>query len=248
MAWGATMRSFLAGLLGRLRGRGTLASSEDATAVVLALFRGHGLHCELRDGWIVAAEAGGFAAQARIFIHSQTATFCSVQLDVEVRTTAGHRILESCGGFGRSRHEAIGDAIRGFCDGSFHVLVTALTGRSCSHCEVETWAIGGVPRRVIIGPMVCRGTGPDGEVTQTEWFHAIRRGIQESSLPPGLHWIRLYHFERPPAGTINEVLLDNETWAEREAELGACEWPPPAGGFYSVRVFLMIMDSSISRT
>jgi hypothetical protein len=248
MATGATMRSFLAALLARLRRRGTLASSEDATAVVLALFRGHGLHCELKDGWIVAVEAGGFAAQPRIFVQSQTASFCVVQLDVEVRTTAGHRILESCGGFGRSRHEAIGDAIRGFCDGSFHVLVTALTGRSCSHCEVETWEIGGVPRRVFIGPEVCRGTGPDGEVPQTDWFLAMRRSIQESSLSSGFHWVRLYHFECPTAETVNEVLLDNETWAELEAELGTCEWPPPAGGFYSVRVFLMIMDSSISRT
>jgi hypothetical protein len=120
-----------------------------------------------------------------------------IQLDVEVRTKGGHRILESCGGFGGSMHEAIGDAIMNFCNGSFHVLYSALTGRPCSHCEIETWEIGGVRRRVYISPMVCRGAGSAEEIPQADWFPVMRRSIQESRLSPGLHWIRLYHFDCP---------------------------------------------------
>jgi hypothetical protein len=43
---------------------------------------------------------------------------------------------------------------------------------------------------------------------------------------------------------VNEVLLDNETWADLAADLGSYPWPPPVGSFYSMRIFLMIMDSS----
>jgi hypothetical protein len=92
--------------------------------------------------------------------------------------------------------------------------------------------------------MVCRGHGPAGEIPQTEWFDVMARSIKESKLPPGLHWIRLYHFECPTAATVNEVLLDNEPWTDLQMHLGSYSWPPVAGGFYSVRIFLVIKDLS----
>ncbi len=235
------MRSFLKTLLKHFRRPKTLATSEDTTEVFLWMFQAHGLACSLREGWVVA-ESGDFGAQARVFVHPAGSAMCSIQLDVEVRTATGHRIIESCGGFGSSLHAAIGDAIKSFCDGSFHVIYSALTGEPCSHCEIEDWKIGGIPRRVYISPMVCRGQGSPGENPGTAWFDQMEQHIKRSSLPAGLHWIRLYHLECPTAKTTNEVLLDNKPWTDLQTQLGSYAWPPPVNSYYSVRMFLVIMD------
>jgi hypothetical protein len=235
------MRSFIRGLFRRFRRPKPLATSEDVTAFFLELFRAHGLPCSITGGWIVA-DSACLAAQARVVLHSSAPTWNSIQLDLEVRTPSGHRILESCGGFGKTLHEAIADAVKNICDGSFHVIYSAMTGQVCSHSEVENWEINEVSRRVFISPMVCRGLGSSA-MPLTEWFRVMERHIKEGQLPAGLHWIRLYHFESKTAlQTVSEVLLDNEEWPDLQKALAACDWPPALSGFYSVRIFLMVMD------
>jgi Family of unknown function (DUF6348) len=191
------------------------------------------------------ADNGCLTAQARIGLHSSTPTGNSVQLDLEVRTQTGHRILESCGGFGKTFRDAVGDAIKNFSDGSFHVIYSATTGHSCSHCEEETWEIGGNARRVLISPMVYRGFGGfrPGGPAPIEWFRVMGRHIKECGLTAGLHWIRLYHFESPTAqDTVSEVLLNNEVRPDLQKVLATYDWPHSGNGFYSVRIFMMILE------
>lgn len=223
------------------RGPKPLANSEDATKVFLALFQGHGLPCGFKNGWIVG-DSGCLVAQARVFTHSQTPALCSIQLDLEVKLPSGTSILESCAGLGGSLHSAIGDAIKNLCDGSFHVLFSAFTGQSCSHCEIETWEINGRSRRVFIGPMVARMM-PAGELPSTDWFSEMTQDIKKAHPAHGLHWVRLYHAESPNANPTSEVLLDNQEWPELQNRMASYSWPKK-NYFYSVRIFLVITDQS----
>ncbi len=240
------MLSFLRTLLGRFRQPGQLASSEDVTGVFLELFRGHGLPCTMKNGWITA-ESGCLTARAWVATMFTNPTFLSIQLNLEVVTDHGERILESCGGFGKSRSQAIGDALDNFCNGSFHPIYSALTGQPCAHCEVEHWQIDGRSRWVFLGPMVIRGYLPPDEPSARTWFSVMEQHIKASSLVGGLHWIRLYHMEAPTAETVSEVLLDNEMSPVLQADLASCPWPV-TDRFYSVRVFLMVTDATESST
>jgi hypothetical protein len=223
-----------------------VSTSDDATAVFLDLFRAHGLTCQLRDGWIIA-DSGCLMAQARVFTHSQMPTLCSVQLDLDVRIPSDRSMVESCGGFGKTLHAAIADAIQNLANGSFHVIYSALTGQPCSHCEVEIWEIGGKPRRILVGPLVSRGQGQVAgpETPPRAWFPVVAEHIKNSQLDPGLHWIRLYHFECPKADTENEALLDNQGWIDLRSKLASYAWPHTEG-YYSVRMFMIVMDAAIS--
>src|SRR4029077_4219715 len=109
------MRSFISRVLRSFRQPKPLATSKDVTTFFLELFRAHGLPCNIKDEWIVA-DSGCLAAQARIFLFPSTGAWKSIQLDLEVRTSSNHRIMESCGGFGKTHRDAIGDAIRNFAD------------------------------------------------------------------------------------------------------------------------------------
>jgi hypothetical protein len=220
----------------------SLESSEDTTAFFLELFRGHGLPCCLRDGWIVADD-GCLTAQVRIFTISSTGNRICIHLDLDVRLPTGQSLLESCAGVGGTRSEAIADAIRNIADGSFHVIFLALTGRSCSHCEIESWRVGEVERQVFISPMVCRGHAPLDDPFFREWFSTMQEAIQATGLAPGIHWIRLYQFKASFMDPVSEALLDNDDWPEIQRMLARLSWPP-ADWFYSVRIFLLMKDAA----
>eukprot|EP00456_Euglypha_rotunda_P093724 TRINITY_DN9906_c1_g1_i1.p2 TRINITY_DN9906_c1_g1~~TRINITY_DN9906_c1_g1_i1.p2 ORF type:complete len:101 (-),score=15.01 TRINITY_DN9906_c1_g1_i1:243-545(-) len=65
--------------------------------------------------------------------------------------------------------------------------------------------------------------------------------IKALELPPGLHWIRLYH-GKWRKGLENEALLDNAPSTVLANTLAAQAWPP-VRIFYSARIFLMILDA-----
>lgn len=219
-----------------------LATSEDATLVFYELFRAHGLSCEIKNGWIVA-NAGLFFAQARVFVHSETSAFSNIQLDLDVRTPDGVAILESCGGLGETRHSAIADAINNMSNGSFHVIFSALTQKTCSHCEVEHWTVNGTQRTVYVGPMVTRSNQPADFAFPIGWFAEMKKAIETHSLDQNMHWIRLYHMEFENGAPVNECLVDNQTDPILQSTLGDCDWTA-TNGFYSVRIFLIIAKAN----
>lgn len=218
-----------------------LFTSEDATSFIGDLFRAHGLECGVISGWIVP-KTQEFIAQARVFVHDETSRFSNVQLDFDVRTTDHAEILESCGGFGKTRPLAIADAMQNMANGSFHVLYSALTQQPCSHCEIEKWTIDGIPRTVYVGPMVTRSNQPTSVRFPTEWFASLKTQIESRALDQKIHWIRLYHMQMEKGESISECLIDNQPDEALQSTLHKCDWPTPQG-FYSVRVFLMIAKS-----
>ncbi len=193
-------------------------------------------------GWIVA-DSGCLTAQARIVVQEKNPTLFTVQLDVEVKTPRNPNLLESTVGFGASRRAAILNAIQAFCEGSFHVIYAAFSGRMCSHCDLENWVINGISRRVFLGPITRRAAVPtDFEKVGNDWFLSLEQPIKALRLEPGTHWLRLYHAELKGSESISEALLNNETCPEIQNCLANYQWPE-SDKFYSVRLFMILLDN-----
>lgn len=219
-----------------------LATSEDATVAVGELFRVHGLPVDLKDGWVVA-RSGVLRAQARVFVRPTQQTHHQVQLDVQVVGPNGVDILESVAGFGSTLHAAILEGISSFAQASFHVIFSALTGKPCSHCDIEEWLIGGVPRTVFLGMITSRAEKGDNGPERMGWFQVVEAAIKNLQLSTGTHWIRFYHAELPKGESVNEAMLDNVSHSVLQSALASFAWPKTES-FYSDRLFLIICDKS----
>jgi hypothetical protein len=201
-----------------------LATSEDATADVAELFSAHGLPVDLEKGWVVA-RSGALRAQARIFVSPNNSDHHQIQLDVQVVGQNGVDILESVVGLGPTPHDAIRESVYSFAQASFHVIFSALTGKPCSHCDVEDWLIGGVPKTVFLGMVTGRADTNDNRSERMGWFHVVEAAIKNLQLPAGTHWIRFYHAELPRGGSVNEALLDNVPHDGLQSALASFAWP-----------------------
>ncbi|HEX7900351.1 MAG TPA: DUF6348 family protein [Planctomycetota bacterium] len=167
----------------------------------------------------------------------------SVQLDTFFVPGPGQEIVESFGGFGATRNEAIDDAFENFVAGTLHVLLAAFfPDLPTDQADIEEWIVGGTKKRVVVGNFTTRGQLP----ALREFIPAINRLLENEVkarvLSKGTHWIRLYQ-ARGPTTNINEVLLNNEPDPGLQAAIGLMPWPASTS-FYSVRLFLVVQDRS----
>ena len=148
------------------------------------------------------------------------------------------QIVESCIGMGRFHNEAIREAIHNASNGFFHVILVALTGQSCSHCETEDWEINGRLRRVYVSFVVVRG---EAHPLTPDWFESIQRHVKNMDLKDGMTWMRFFHADRPGSdSSVEEVLINNELAPDSIQYLSTFPWPA-AKEYYSVRIFLIVM-------
>lgn len=166
----------------------------------------------------------------------------SIQIDIYLRVEPDRLLVESFGGFGTTKEEAIADGIHNFVANSFHVLLAAFYGGHDDQVKTEHWDVNGQSRRVIIGNIGVRGTTPNPAEPPIEWFKVLENQIKVSSLTSGTHWVRCYsaQMQNQPMGV--EVLLDNDEWIGVQTEMTKVKWPR-GENFYSVRVFLIIQDT-----
>lgn len=219
-----------------------LASSDDVAKVICSLFVNHGLPCRLEGGRILA-ESGLFVSHCQVTNLSENQTTYAIRLDVFVAFDSGEEVIESFVGIGENRYDAIGNAIKYFCDGSFHVIYSSVSGTSCSHCELETWTINGTSRRVYLGPLTTRGDVSFQNTSLIDWFKDVEVEIKALQLSAGRHWLRFFHAEMGDEQSTSEVLLDNHSHPEIQKKLEVYNWPK-TDGYYSVRIFLMINDDT----
>ncbi len=163
----------------------------------------------------------------------------SLQFIVRVFLPSGERIDEYFAGIAQDERSAIIDALRNFADSSFHVIISALLDHLCEHATVEKWTINGIDRRVTLGAVTSRGGVPGNYL---QWFREFEQMAKASSLPGGIHWIRIFHGQSNPSNATTEVLLDNEHWQPMESGIAALDWPAK-DTFYTARLFLIIQDS-----
>ncbi|MCA9176533.1 MAG: hypothetical protein KDB14_18725 [Planctomycetales bacterium] len=191
--------------------------------------------------WLTAEN--GVRITGSVWQHASPPGTSNLQLDFYLVLDDGRLLIESVGGVGASRSDAVMDGFRNFAQGSLHVLLAALFDVNVSsQVEVETWNIDGRPRRVTIGGMNVRLFSDVPWEPPTEWFPVVRLAIEREILSGGAHWFRCYYaqFNSKPAAV--EALLDNAHWpavAEAMSEYG---WPAK-DEFYSVRLFAFIQDA-----
>ena len=165
-------------------------------------------------------------------------THATVQLDVRFEVGPGRTIVESCAGVGADVAEAVADARRTFLANAMHVLLAAFAHAGGGQVVEERWESGRHPFRVVLGNVTTRGPAPAGGFP-AGWLGEVEAAVRAAALPPRTHWLRVYCARNAGSDHVTEVLLDGEEWPELAARLAAFAWPP-ADGFYSVRVFIVL--------
>ncbi|HEX8911749.1 MAG TPA: DUF6348 family protein, partial [Humisphaera sp.] len=202
------------------------------------LFRAHGVDASVRDGKVFFAGRAGWA-EAVVVDDGTPRHPRTVRVDVRLDVGRGRVIVESFAGMGESPDQALGDAFRGFASNTFHVLLAAFFGVDNEQVTREEWSLGGRRGRVVLGTVGFRGEAPTLEGLSNEWFAALQQAVQRRPLRPGSHWVRLYYGQMRGEPLACEVLLDNDVWADVQAEMAAFGWQAKEP-FYSVRLFLTI--------
>ncbi len=147
-------------------------------------------------------------------------------------------IVESFAGFGETLEERIAHALRTFAGNTLHVLLAAFLGiDDGDQADRERFTNDGVPRMVTHGNAACAGD-PD-LAGSTGWYLQFLDLLAEHPIPPGTHWIRLFHAQLDRKQLGIELLLDNERWCAAEPALRAIDWPR-ADGYFSMRMFLVV--------
>ena len=163
---------------------------------------------------------------------------CTRRLDVWLEPWTGQCVVESVAGVGRTEEEALNDALMNFARASLHVLLSAFIRPPDEHVLVETWRVGGIDRKVILGNLVIRGVD-SGLEHGTPWIKAFETSLRSLPLTSGTHWVRVYYAQRNEQPMALEVLLDNEPWQELADLLKTAPWPA-APDFFSWRLFLVL--------
>ena len=202
------------------------------------MYRGHGALAERIGNWI-CVDGGRVFTRASHFDHPRHSKNLVIQADFITRTVDGQHIAESLAGIGPDRSTAIQDACEGFQASCFHALFVSLLDHPCAHVERETWTIGGQPRQITFGWLRTRGEFPFDHWPQV--FERIQGHVENLTLPPGRHWIRYFYCHLPSGEPTVEVLVDNETHDELQAQAAGLAWPA-SDTVYSARLFFVIQD------
>ncbi|RKH74775.1 DUF6348 family protein [Corallococcus aberystwythensis] len=212
-----------------------------ANAQLAELLRAHGLSIQEEGEWLrVGSQGPRFYAA---FIDTRTGPgHCMRQLDVWLGPWAGQWVVESVGGVGKTEEEASRDALANFVRASLHVLLSAFVRPPDAHVTIETWQVGGIDRKVILGDIVSRGddAGPKHE---EPWLRAFEDALKSLPLTSGTHWVRVYYAQMDGERMTLEVLLDNEPWQALTDLLETASWPA-APGFLSRRLFLVLQGGA----
>ncbi|MBY0456221.1 MAG: hypothetical protein K2V38_02670 [Gemmataceae bacterium] len=216
-------------------------SVSQINSVLEQLFRAHGIETERHGDLIHFPHHPRFAIDGEAFDMGTPAG----QLDVRLRLPDGRVLCESVSGIASDLDGRINNGLLVFSQTSFHVLISAFFGAAeGDHVAREAWEIGGHARGVFLGNATTRFGFPPGLNGQPDmsFFPVFQQAIQSQPLPPGTHWVRLYHIEHDGECLANEVLLDNADWPAVRWPMDRFDWPRVGGGTYDVRLFLVVCD------
>lgn len=206
------------------------------------ILQNHGLAVVSYNDWLVVnGDLPGLSAA--IVGEQQHATGYSVQLDVQAVLDSTTIMIESFGGVGATRDQAVADALANFTANSLHVMLAAFYGRGDDQVTVEQWEIAGSVWHVIIGNYGIRASEQFGELIPEQAFPLIESLIKGLSLDGTIHWVRTYYGHLNAQRLTCEVLLDNEIWETAQEQLESLAWPD-AATFYSVRQFLILQRAA----
>ena len=101
--------------------------------------------------------------------------------------------------------------------------------------QLQSWDIGVRTWDVFIGPLV---SSRDGIEAPAELVPALRSALQNESLSPELHWVRLFYRRSDDGQVSTEAQLDNEAWPAGDRLLTSLAWPD--GACYRARCFVAL--------
>ena len=191
----------------------------------------HGLGCQRAGGTIRAQD--GLTLEPRVFPREAVQGTAQTQVDfvIESPRLQGVPILDSFAGVGDTAENAEKNAAGKFLQGSFHVIVEALTTHSCDSEQVEweEWSGTGHGWRVCSGPLLLIASREGARISGFEEFFPQLNTLFSQSMAAGPHWMRVFLGTLGGKHTGSEVLVDGEIWAAGQALLDAHAWVYPEG-------------------
>lgn len=207
------------------------------TPILHALMESHGLTVRAHGDWLSVDD---HPAVTRATVHRDPSWHPHlVQVDMEVVTVDGRRLIESVTGIGSDGPDAaVKNGMLTLAMSSLDVLLRTFWDAQCPELEEEMWQTAAGPRRVLLGPMNLRGELDASALP--ELYPIIQQAIAARA-DADLHWMRIFRSCGP--SPLTEVLFDNEDWPELRAQLDALSWPQ-TDHYTSVRMFLTIQEVS----
>lgn len=206
---------------------------DDATLqrYLLRLFERHDVELEPDEEWLMTD--GDFPAIRAIW-HDGVAGEPG-RLDVDIVIGENRHIEESFAGEGVGE-AACRNALEAFERSVFHVLLAACWYVTDDRrMQLESWDIGVRTWDVFIGPLA---SSRDGVEAPAELVPGLRSALQNESLSPELHWVRLFYRRSDDGQVSTEVQLDNEVWPAGDRLLTSLAWPESTG--YRARSFVAL--------
>jgi hypothetical protein len=203
--------------------------------ILHALMESHGLQVRAHGGWLVA---DGRPAVTRATLHREPDWHPHlVQLDMEIITPDGRRLIESVTGIGADGPDAaVKNGMLTLAMSSLDVLLRTFWDAQCPELDAEQWQTAAGPRQALMSSLNLRG-GIKADALP-DLYAMVRPAVAER-ITKDLHWLRIFRCCGPTPHT--EVLFDNEDWADLRTAIDALPWPQTAQ-YSSVRWFLTVSD------
>lgn len=213
----------------------------DATSTLRDILASHGVETRVEaDGWL---STNGSYPACRAYVDDPKAQNegYKIRLDVEVALSFDRAIVESFSDFATDPNTAFRSSLQNFCNGSLHVMLSALWGVSDpDQVLVEECNSRGQPWTVHLGNLVRKAEHGIDVPPPVDLMSHFDNLLQQAELEPSLHWGRIYFANMPNTDNIVEVLLDNERWLHGESAIKAASWPS-LSSFYSTRMFWIML-------
>jgi hypothetical protein len=192
----------------------------------------HGVKSD-RGGGAVRAQ-DGLVIEPRVFPRDAVAGTAQVQVDfaIESPLLPGMAFLDSFGGVGDTAENAEKNAFSKFLQGSFHVIVEALTTHSCDQDQVEweDWeADAGHSWRVCTGPLLLIASRAGSRIEGFQEFFPKLNRLFSKTMTAGPHWMRVFMGSLDGRHKGSEVLVDGEVWPAGQELLDAHAFTCPPG-------------------
>jgi hypothetical protein len=205
--------------------------SEQLLECLQVSFTSHGVESE-RDGKLVRAR-DGLVIEPRVFRRDTAAGAAQVQVDfaIESPRLSGIAFLDSFAGVGDTPENAEMNAFSKFLQGSFHVVVEALTTHTCDHDQVEweDWVGAGHSWRACAGPLLMIASRAGSRIEGFQELFPRLNHLFSESMTAGPHWMRVFMGALDGKHVGSEVLVDGEVWPEGQALLDAHTFNCPPG-------------------
>ena len=195
----------------------------------------HGLTTREENGWLLIGES---ALPLRIASSPIGEGETTVQLTVIARIPDGRLLVRPVIGYGTNREEAMASAQADFLLGTFHTLTAAFCNDPTNQVERVAKSVGGQSRNLYLGNTVAKTNAEAPSIQHGPWREQFFAALEQQALPPGTHWVDVYHGYFGEEEVL-QIDLDNAPWPAMQSAMAGAPWPK-AGDFLGVRQLIII--------